>query len=52
MRTDVQGLEVPLLYVEELEPDKKTGAWGEHSTQASKLLLFNSNLLISQLCVF
>lgn len=26
MRTDVQFLEVPLLYVEELEPDKKTGA--------------------------
>lgn len=49
MRTDVQVLEVPLLYVEELEPDKKTGARVEHS---SKLLLFNSNLLISQLCVF
>lgn len=30
MRTDVQFLEVPLLYVEELEPDKKTGAWVGH----------------------
>lgn len=32
MRTDVQFLGVPLLYVEELEPDKKSRAWVEHSS--------------------
>lgn len=32
MRTDEQFLEVPLLYVEELESDKKTRAWVEHSS--------------------